>query len=210
MPPIAKIMEILGKDYPKVKCSLDFTNDTELFVSICLSANCSDAMVNRTTPSLFSRFKSFGDFADADRKAIERLIRPIGLYRAKSRNLKEACRMIIEIHGGEIPSTMEELIELPGVGRKIANVLLAVKYGINVGIAVDTHVARLSQRLGLSKSENRAIIERNLMALVPKSSWDRFSLQLIYHGRKVCNARKPKCNECSLSKLCPSAFKLGK
>ena len=210
MPDVAKIIKVLDKDYPRVKCSLDFSNDTEMFVAICLSANCSDAMVNRTTPQLFSRFKRFEDFAKADRKEIEKLIRPIGLYRAKSRNLNEACRMIIKIHGGKIPRTMNELIKLPGVGRKIANVLLAVKHGIMEGIAVDTHVARLSQRLGLSKSENRMIIERDLMAIIPKRSWDRFSLQLIYHGRKVCNARKPDCSQCSLRSLCPSAFKFGK
>lgn len=207
MPGIAKIIEFLDKDYPRVECTLDFANDTEMFVAICLSANCSDAMVNRTTPSLFARFRSFGDFANSDRMEIEKLIKPIGLYRSKSKNLREACRMIIESHGGKIPRTMEELIELPGVGRKIANVLLAVKHGINEGIAVDTHVARLSRRLGLSKSENRSVIERDLMELIPRKSWDRFSLQLIYHGRKVCDARKPRCSVCSLNRLCPSAFK---
>lgn len=207
MPDIAKIIKVLDKDYQRVKCSLDFSNDAEMFVAICLSANCSDAMVNKTTPSLFLRFKSFSDFAHAKRKEIEKLIRPIGLYRIKSKNLNEACRTVMEIHGGKIPKTMDELTELPGVGRKIANVLLAVKHGINVGIAVDTHVARLSQRLGLSKSANRAVIERDLMAMVPKKRWDRFSLQLIYHGRKVCDARRPKCTKCSLSSLCPSAFK---
>ncbi len=202
---VEKIIKALDREYPKVKCTLKFSNDVQLFVAICLSANCSDAMVNRVTPKLFSRFKKFDDYADADVGEIEARIRPLGLYRAKSRNLKGASKIIIEKHGGKIPKTMEKLIELPGVGRKIANVLLATKHGINEGIAVDTHVARLSQRLGLTESENRRIIEKDLMKIIPKSRWDRFSLQLIYHGRKVCDARKPKCSECALNRLCPSA-----
>lgn len=198
---------ILQKEYPDVRCTLDFRNDFELFVAVCLSANCSDAMVNRVTPGLFSGISSFRELSKADVREIEKRIRSLGLYKSKSRNLKKASKMILEKHCGEIPKDMKELMELPGVGRKIANVLLATAHGIMDGIAVDTHVARLSRRLGLTESENRSAIEKDLMKTIPRSLWDRFSLMLIYHGRRTCKARKPLCGECCLNVACPSAFK---
>lgn len=200
------ILNRLSKLYPDVKCSLDFKNKTQMFISVCLSANCSDAMVNKVTPKLFERFKTFEDYAGADVKEIEKYIRSLGLYKNKSRNIKDASEIIVSKHKGRIPKDMDSLMELPGVGRKIANVVQAVGFGIMEGIAVDTHVSRLSQRLEITQNNTPNKIEEDLMKQVPQKRWDDFSLLLIYHGRAICKARNPTCSQCVLNDICPSSL----
>ena len=203
-----QILKILKKNYKeKPTTALSYHNTVQLLVAVILSAQCTDARVNMIVKPLFKKYKTAKDFANADRKTLEKEIHSTGFYRNKAKNIINACKMIEEKFSGKVPNTMPELLELPGVARKTANIVLSEGYGKIEGIAVDTHVTRLSNRLGLTKHKNPEKIERDLMQLFPKKDWSEVSLRLIWHGRAVCKARKPLCASCSVSKLCPSAFK---
>jgi endonuclease III len=197
-----RVFRALTKLYPDARCALDHRTPLELLVATILSAQCTDARVNLVTPALFARYKTAHDYATADLRELERLIQSTGFFRAKAKNIQECCRRIVDEFGGEVPGTLEELVTLPGVGRKTANVVLGDCFGVP-GITVDTHVGRLSRRLGLTAHTDPAKVERDLMALVPKKSWVMFNHRTIYHGRQVCFARKPACERCALAKICP-------
>lgn len=190
--------------YPEAPCTLDYTTPVQLLVATILSAQCTDERVNLVTPALFQRFPDAEALAIAELAEIEGLIRSTGFYRNKAKNIQAACRLIATEHGGVVPQSMEELLKLPGVARKTANVVLAHAYGIHAGVTVDTHVKRLSQRLGLTEHPDPIRIERDLMQLIPQADWENWSIRLIYHGRAVCNARNPACDRCLLTDLCPS------
>lgn len=202
-PDIAAILKLLRKTYPDAKCSLDHNNPLELMVATQLSAQCTDERVNVVTKSLFRKYRTAADYANAPLRELEQDIRSTGFYRNKARNLQNACRKLVERHGGKVPDTMEALRALDGIGRKTANVILATAFGKNEGIAVDTHVARLAHRLGLTKYRDPLKIEQDLMKLAPRKEWDHLSLRLIYHGRARCAARKPDCEHCELAEFCP-------
>ncbi|MGB7379682.1 MAG: endonuclease III, partial [Rivularia sp. (in: cyanobacteria)] len=170
-----------------------------------LSAQCTDERVNKVTPFLFGQFPDAESLGNAPIEELETLVRSTGFYRNKAKNIKAACQMIVKEFGGKVPQTMEELLQLRGVARKTANVVMAHGFGINVGVTVDTHVSRLSQRLGLTKHEDAIRIERDLMKLLPQADWENWSIRLIYHGRAVCKARNPACQRCELADLCPTA-----
>ena len=191
--------------YPDAVCSLNYETTLQLLVATILSAQCTDERVNKVTPALFSRFPNAPALAGGDRHELETLIRSTGFYRNKAKNIQGACHKIVTQFGGQVPRTMPELLELPGVARKTANVVLAHGFGIIEGVTVDTHVKRLSNRLGLTKKDNPIQIERDLMKLIPQSDWENYSIRIIYHGRAICQARKPHCNLCQLADLCPSA-----
>lgn len=199
-----EILVILKRLYPDATCSLNYETPVQLLVATILSAQCTDERVNKVTPELFRRFPDAAALAYADREILEGLVRSTGFYRNKAKNIQGACRKIVEEFKGEVPQQMELLLTLPGVARKTANVVLAHAFGILQGVTVDTHVRRLSQRLGLSVETNPVKIERDLMKLVPQADWENFSISIIYHGRAVCNARNPQCPVCHLSHLCPS------
>ncbi|HLE32963.1 MAG TPA: endonuclease III [Bacteroidota bacterium] len=200
-----KIIAILEKQYPSAKTALRHENAFELLVATILSAQCTDARVNMVTPGLFKKYPSVQHFASAVPQELEQDIRSTGFYRNKTKNIIAASKSIVEEFQGEVPRTMEELLQLGGVGRKTANCVLGGAFGIDLGIVVDTHVLRLSGRLGLSRQSDAVKVESDLMDIVPKNDWYNFSNYLINHGRAVCDARKPKCPECGLRKLCPSA-----
>lgn len=204
---LLKIIELLEKEYPKAKTALHYNNPLEILVATILSAQCTDKRVNLVTPVLFKKYKTAKDYANADLAELEQDIRSTGFYRNKAKNIKNAGRMIVEQFDSQVPKTMEEILELPGVARKTANIVLSNAYGVIVGIAVDTHVRRLSKRLGLTENTNPDKIEKDLMLIVSKSHWKSITNLLISHGRAVCDARKPKCRICCLNKICPSAFK---
>ncbi|HJT78725.1 MAG TPA: endonuclease III [Gemmataceae bacterium] len=197
-----RIVRALARLYPDAHCALDHKTPLQLLVATILSAQCTDARVNLVTPALFARYPAAAAFADADPRELEALIQSTGFFRNKARNIMACCRRLVEEHGGEVPSTMEELVPLPGVGRKTANVILGNAFG-TPGITVDTHVGRLSRRLGLTEHSDPEKVERDLMALVPRKEWTMFSHRLIFHGRQVCHARKPDCAGCGLARLCP-------
>jgi endonuclease-3 len=199
---VKKILDILDRSYPDVKCSLDHANPLELLAATILSAQCTDERVNIVTKNLFQKYKSAKDYAKVSLEELEQDVRPTGFYKNKAKSLKNLGQALVEKHGGRVPKTMEEMVELPGVGRKTANVVLATAFGIP-GLTVDTHVKRVAGRLGFTDKEDPVKIEFELMDQIPKEKWDKFSLQLINHGRKICQARKPKCPECPLLKLCP-------
>jgi endonuclease-3 len=198
------ICAALWKVYPDAHCELDFHNPLELLVSTMLSAQCTDVQVNKVTPEVFRKYRTALDYAEANPEALEYDLRRIGLYRAKAKNIRATGRRLVDLHGGQVPRTMEELVGLPGVGRKTANVVLGNAFGVHVGVVVDTHVARLSQRLGLTRQVNPVKIEQVLMKLVPEKDWTLFSHWLIFHGRRVCKAIRPDCPNCPIAKLCPS------
>ncbi len=202
-----KIRKILRKIYPEVKTELFHENPFELLVATILSAQCTDKQVNQVAPVLFKRLKTPANFAAAPLKTIEKLIRPTGFFHNKAKNIKNCAQTLLEKHNGEVPQTLEELVKLPGVGRKTANVFLGAAFGIP-GFLVDTHVARISNRLGLTVNKNPVKIEYDLMGLIPKKAWNDFCLQLIFFGRSTCTARKPKCPQCPLEKLCPWPHKI--
>ena len=204
---VMKIIELLEKEYPKAKTALHYASPLEILVATILSAQCTDKRVNIVTKSLFKKYRTAEDYANTDLAELEEAVRSTGFYRNKAKNIKMSGRMLVEKFNSQVPRTMSELIELPGVARKTANIVLSNAYGIIEGIAVDTHVRRLSKRLGLTENKNPNKIEADLMLIVPKSHWKRITDLLIFHGRNVCMARKPKCNICSLNKICPSAFK---
>lgn len=199
-----EVLERLKRLYPDATCSLDYQTPVQLLVATILSAQCTDERVNLVTPALFERFPDAYAMAEADLAEIETLVKSTGFYRNKAKNIQGACRKIVTDFGGEVPQTMAELISLPGVARKTANVVLAHAFGINAGVTVDTHVKRLSNRLGLSKHSDAGKVEKDLMKLIPQPDWENWSIRLIYHGRAVCNARKPACDRCELADLCPS------
>jgi len=200
---LAKIIAALKKTYPDAHCELNYTNPLELLIATILSAQCNDKQVNIVTADLFKKYRTAEDYANADPAEFEQAIKRIGLYRNKAKNIQAACRTLIERHGGKVPNTMEELIELDGVGRKTANVVLGNAFNINHGIVVDTHVARLSERLDLTREKSPEKIEQALVKLVPQTDWCLFSHLLIWHGRRRCFARSPDCAHCEVLKLCP-------
>jgi endonuclease-3 len=204
---VLKIIELLEKEYPKAKTALHYTSPLEILIATMLSAQCTDKRVNIVTKSLFKKYKTAEDYANADLREFEEDIRSTGFYKNKAKNIKMSGWMLVERFNSQVPWTMDELLELPGVARKTANIVLSNAYDVIEGIAVDTHVRRLSKRLGLSENKNPDKIEADLMLIVPKSHWKRITDLLIFHGRNVCMARKPKCSLCILNKICPSAFK---
>ena len=198
-----KILAGLQSAYPEAHCELNFSNPLELLIATILSAQCTDKRVNLVTAELFQKYRSAADFANADLAALETDIKSTGFFRNKAKNIKACCAALVEKHGGEVPRTMDELTALGGVGRKTANVVLGNAFGINVGVVVDTHVSRLSHRLGLTQQKDAEKIESDLMPLVPREQWTLFSHWLIWHGRRRCDARKPDCAGCEIAKLCP-------
>lgn len=200
-----KVIARLRERYPAAKTALMHENPFQLLVSTILSAQCTDARVNMVTPGLFKKLPTPAHFASVDQKELEVEIRSTGFFRNKAKNIIAASKSIVEKFGGEVPRTMGELVQLGGVGRKTANCVLGGAFGISEGVVVDTHVERLSQRLGFSKEKSAEKIEKDLMEVVPRESWYDFSNLIILHGREVCNARKPNCPSCELKRLCPSA-----
>lgn len=203
-----EVLVVLKRLYPDATCSLNYETPVQLLVATILSAQCTDERVNKVTPALFTRYPDAKALAYADREELEKLVHSTGFYRNKAKNIQGACLKIIEEFGGEVPQQMEQLLSLSGVARKTANVVLAHAFGIIQGVTVDTHVKRLSQRLGLTKETDPVKIERELMKLLPQPDWENFSISIIYHGRAVCNARKPICSACDLAHICPSAHTL--
>jgi endonuclease-3 len=197
-----KIVRELAKTYPDAVCALHHTTPFQLLAATILSAQCTDERVNMVTPDLFRRWPDAAALSDAPVTEVEEVVRSTGFYRAKAANLVGMAKGLVEQHGGELPRTLEELIALPGVGRKTANVLLGTAFGIASGVVVDTHVKRITNLLGLTTSSNAEQIERDLMTLLPESEWVNFSHRLIHHGRQICIARRPKCMECTLLPLC--------
>lgn len=204
---VLKIIELLEKAHPDAKIALNYTNPLELLIATILSAQCTDKRVNIVTEKLFKKYRKAEDYAKADLKELEEDIKSTGFYRNKAKNIKRCCQILIEKFGSQVPKTMKEMLELPGVARKTANIVLANAYGVVEGIAIDTHVRRLSQRLGLTDEVDANKIEGDLMKIVPKDKWMRFADLLIFHGRRICKAKKPKCDICVINHVCPSAFK---
>jgi endonuclease-3 len=201
--PVDEILKGLQETYPDVKCALDHQDPLQLLVATILSAQCTDVRVNLVTPALFAKYPSAADFAEARLPDLEKLIHSTGFFRNKAKNIKAAGQRLLSEFKGIVPKTMEELLTLPGVARKTANVVLGTAYGIASGIVVDTHVFRLSHRLGLTRARTPELVEQDLMTIVPKTEWIDFSHRLIHHGRKVCSARNPQCDRCSLNPVCP-------
>ncbi|MEG4208684.1 endonuclease III [Microcoleus sp. S13_B4] len=200
-----EILIRLKRLYPEAPCTLNYETPVQLLVATILSAQCTDDRVNLVTPALFERFPDAVALGNADLEELESLVRSTGFYRNKSKNIKGACQAIVNKFNNQVPQRMELLLELPGVARKTANVVLAHAFGINMGVTVDTHVKRLTQRLGLTEHTDPTRIERDLMILLPQPDWENWSIRLVYHGRAVCNARNPACSICELADLCPSA-----
>jgi len=202
---VRKIIARLERAYPDAVCALHHTNPLELLVATILSAQSTDARVNIVTPSLFAKYKTAQDYAAANPAVFEQDIHSTGFFRNKTKSIIGMAQALLERHGGKVPDTMEELVQLPGVGRKTANVVLGTWFGKSEGVVVDTHVQRLATLLGLTKEKTADKIERDLMALVPREKWTWFSHTLILHGRRVCIARRPKCEECVVNRWCPSS-----
>ena len=201
---IIQLIKVWPQVYPGAHCELNFHDPLQLLVATILSAQCTDKRVNMVTPALFKKYRRAKDYVNASQAQLENSIKSTGFFRNKSKSIRAAMRAIAEEHNGKVPDTMEELRELPGVGRKTANVVLGNAFGKNEGIVVDTHVARLSHRLGLTKQKDPEKIERDLMKLVPREHWTDWSHWLIWHGRRCCYARKPDCSNCEVFRLCPS------
>jgi endonuclease-3 len=201
----AKIIGALKRAYPDAKCSLEHEEPLQLLIATILSAQCTDERVNKVTPGLFAKYREARAFADSPPGELEQDIRSTGFFNNKAKSIRGACRMILEKYGGRVPETMEELLELPGVARKTANVVLGNAFGKNEGVVVDTHVTRLSRRMGLTRQKTPEKIELALIKLVPRGDWALFSHLLIHHGRAVCDARKPECEGCCVEKWCPKA-----
>ncbi len=199
----ARVVERLQADYPSVTCALENETPFELLVATILSAQCTDVRVNMVTPELFRRWPTAAEMARAPVKSLEKVIQSTGFYRNKAKNIKAASQAIMERHDGEVPRDMDAMVALPGVGRKTANVVLGTAFGMATGVVVDTHVTRLSKRLGLTKHTDATKIEQDLMRLVQNDEWVDFAHRMIHHGRQVCTARKPKCPQCSMISFCP-------
>ena len=200
-----KIVSRLARAYPDVTCALHHQSALELVVATILSAQCTDARVNMVTPALFAKYRTAADYAAADPRVLEREIQSTGFFRNKTKSIIGMAQAVVERHGGRVPETMDELVGLPGVGRKTANVILGTWFGKNEGVVVDTHVHRITRLLRLTRQDTPETIERDLMALIPRAQWSAFSHRVIHHGRGVCIARRPRCAECVLSDLCPSS-----
>ena len=198
-----KIIQLLRKRYPAARTALNFSNPLELLIATILSAQCTDERVSRVTVELFKKYRTARDYANAPLNELEEAIKPTGYYRNKAKAIQGACKKLLADFNGEVPRTMDELLTLPGVARKTANVVLGSAFGIASGIAVDTHVLRVAQRLGLARNNVREKIEKDLMEAIPQKEWIGFSHRLIYHGRETCKARKPLCPGCILKPLCP-------
>jgi len=198
-----KIIAALRKTYPDAHCELNYSNPLELLIATVLSAQCTDKRVNQVTAELFRKYRTAADYANANTTALEQDVKTTGFFRNKTKSIQACCRKLVEQYGGKVPQTMEELVQLGGVGRKTANVVLGNAFGINEGIVVDTHVARLSHRLGLTKQKDPEKIEHDLVKLVPRAQWTMFSHWLIWHGRRRCYARNPDCLNCEIKALCP-------
>ncbi len=205
---LPKILQLLKKHYPDAKCALIFKTPLELLIATMLSAQCTDEVVNKVTGLLFKKYKNVTAFANADLEELQKAVHSTGFYKNKAKNIQNTCRILIEKFNGEVPRKMEQLLLLPGVARKTANVVLFNAFGIIDGITVDTHVSRLSRRLGLSKENSAEKIEKDLMKITPKNDWGMLSHYLIFHGRKICKARKTNCEGCFLNKICPAAYDL--
>jgi endonuclease III len=205
---VKKILPILKKHYPEAKCSLDYSSPLELLAATILSAQCTDERVNLVTKTLFRKYRSAKDYAAVPNEELERDIQSTGFFRNKAKSLKGMGQALVELHKGKVPESMEELVELPGVGRKTANVVLGNAFGKNVGVVVDTHVGRLSERLGLTKERDPVKIEADLAEVVPQEEWTQWAHLMIAHGRKICQARKPRCQECPVLSHCPAGQKL--
>jgi endonuclease III len=203
--PAPEVVARLKAEYPDARTELDWSNPLELLVATILSAQTTDVQVNKVTERLFAKYRTAEDYADAPSHVLEEDIRPTGFYRNKARSLRGMASALVENHGGEVPRTMSELVALPGVGRKTANVVLGNAFGVDEGVVVDTHVRRVSGRLGLTKTRDPVKIEQDLMQVVPKEDWTVFSHLLILHGRRICKSRKPDCPNCRLNDICPSA-----
>jgi endonuclease-3 len=199
----ATIVKLLRREYPEAACALEFRTPLELLVATILSAQCTDKRVNLVTKDLFRKYRSAADYARAPLEELERDIQSTGFYHNKAKSLIACCRMLEEQYGGKVPPDIEAMVDLPGIGRKTANVVLGTAFGIASGVVVDTHVARVSQRLDLTPQKDPAKIERDLMELVPQSEWVNFSHRMIHHGRRLCTARKPRCGDCPLRPACP-------
>ena len=204
---VAQILEGLARTYPDAHCELVFKNPLQLLIATILSAQCTDKQVNIVTASLFKKYRSASHYAKVSQEELESDIRRIGLFRSKARNIRKCCRKLIDRHSGKVPKTMDDLIDLDGVGRKTANVVLGNAYGLDEGIVVDTHVKRLAMRLGWSQASTPEKVELDLIKIVDSGKWTMLSHWLIWHGRRQCSARKPLCENCSISHLCPSASK---
>jgi endonuclease-3 len=203
----AEILRRLFKRFPEADCSLERSNPLELLVATVLSAQCTDERVNKETPAIFAKYRTAKDYAEAPLAELEKAFKRTGFYKNKAKAVKEACRGIVERFNGQVPASMEDLLTLRGVGRKTANVVLGTAFGIPSGITVDTHIFRVSHRLGFTRRNDPDKVEADLMALIPREHWIKFGHATILHGRLICQARKPKCTECSLADRCPSAFK---
>ena len=203
--PVPLVLARLKAAYPEAQCSLGFENPLELLVATILSAQCTDVRVNIVTKELFKKYRTAADYAAADPEVFEQEIRSTGFFRNKTKSILGMAHALLERHGGQVPDTMEELVPLPGVGRKTANVVLGNAFGKNEGVVVDTHVGRLSQLLGLTKQTDAVKIENDLIAIIPREEWTLFPHLMIHHGRAVCIARRPQCAECVLADLCPSS-----
>ena len=199
----AKVASQLRRHYPDAKCSLDFETPLELLVATILSAQCTDERVNQVTKGLFRKYRSAADYARISLGQLEREVKSTGFYRNKAKSIKGCCEALLEEHGGELPREIDTLVRLPGIGRKTANVVLGTAFGIASGVVVDTHVARVSRRLGLTQQKDANKIEQELMEQLPSREWVTFSHRMIDHGRRVCAARKPNCDECPLESFCP-------
>jgi endonuclease III len=198
-----EIVRWLRRTYPNAHCALDFTTPLELLVATILSAQCTDVRVNIVTKDLFRKYRSAADYARATIAELEKDIQSTGFFRNKAKSIQNCCRLLAEQYDGQVPQSIEQLVELPGIGRKTANVVLGTAFGIASGVVVDTHVTRLSNRMGLSRHKDAEKIEKDLMAVIPRKEWVLFSHRMIQHGRQVCIARKPKCEACALSAVCP-------
>lgn len=201
----ARIVKRLAAEYPVAECALTHRSPLELVIATILSAQCTDERVNLVTRDLFKTYRNAADFASAPIEDLEAAVQSTGFFRNKAKNIKECCRQLLEEHGGKVPREMDAMVELAGVGRKTANVVLGTAFGLPTGVVVDTHVGRLSKRMGLTRADDKDAIriERDLMELLPKAEWIVFSHRMIHHGRKICAARKPLCDECVLNDLCP-------
>ncbi len=207
-PDVPALLRALKKEYPEPECALTHESPLQLMVATILSAQCTDERVNKVTPALFARLRTPEDFASVPSHELEKLIHSTGFYRNKAKNLKGMGKILVEKYGGRVPQTMDELLEIPGVARKTANVVLGTAFGKSEGVVVDTHVGRLSKRLGLTRHDVPQKVEKDLMAQVPKADWIWFSHALIHHGRRVCKAQSPKCAECPVRKNCPNPVNL--
>ncbi|HJZ60429.1 MAG TPA: endonuclease III [Gemmataceae bacterium] len=205
---VGPVMEILGRLYPEAFTGLTYQNPLQLLVATILSAQCTDARVNQVTPALFARYRTAADFATADPKELQGFIKPTGFYKNKAKHIIGCCKAIVERFGGEVPGSLDDLVTLPGIGRKTANVVLGDAFQ-TPGITVDTHVGRLARRLGWTRFRDPVKVERVLMKLIPEEGWTALSHQLILHGRRVCKARKPRCGQCPLAGLCPKLGVIG-